>query len=53
VGDLKQRIKHEKEPELDHLAADSLDIWKVSASSWRVSKRISDILEAISTYSFC
>ena len=29
VGHLKKLIKKEKEPELDHLAADRLDVWKV------------------------
>ena len=33
VDDLKEAVKKKKEPELDHLAADSLVLWKVSASS--------------------
>jgi hypothetical protein len=40
------------EPKLDHLAADRLDIWKVSTSSWHVSIRRSDVPEAVSTHSF-
>lgn len=53
VGDLKKRIKKEMKPKLDHLPAVELDIWKVSASSWHVSMRMSDIWVAISTHSFC
>src|SRR5258708_3115374 len=30
VGGLKKAIKEEKKPEFDHVAADSLDLWKVS-----------------------
>jgi Crinkler effector protein N-terminal domain len=52
IDDLKEAIKNKEEPELDHLAAGSLLLWKVSLSYWRVSMRISDILEAISTHSF-
>jgi hypothetical protein len=51
VGDLKERVKKGKEPELDHLAADSLVLWRVSLS-WRVSMGISYIRVAILTYSF-
>ena len=29
VGALKDAIKEEKTPELDHIAADRLDVWKV------------------------
>ena len=32
VGDLKEAIKKKKEPDLDHLPADALDLWKVSGS---------------------
>jgi Crinkler effector protein N-terminal domain len=52
VDDLKKMIKDQKKHALAGIDADTLDIWKVSASSWRVSMRISDILEAISTHSF-
>lgn len=52
VDDLKKVIKKEKEPELDHLAADRIILWKVSTFSWRVLMRISDIREAIPTHSF-
>jgi hypothetical protein len=51
VDDLKKVIKKEKEPELDHLAPNSIVIWKVRFS-WRVPMRISDIREAIPTHSF-
>jgi hypothetical protein len=37
VGDLKKRIKEEMEPELNHLDADRLYNWKVSASSWALA----------------
>jgi hypothetical protein len=53
VDELRKAIKKAEEPELDHLAAGSLVLWKVSASSWPVSMRISDIREAILTHSFC
>ena len=33
VGHLKKAIKREKAPELDHIAADKLDIYKVSDSA--------------------
>jgi len=34
VGHLQNAIKKEKEPELDHLDANSLILWKVSSSSY-------------------
>jgi hypothetical protein len=34
VDDLKEAIKKKNEPELDHLAATALNIWKVGESSW-------------------
>jgi hypothetical protein len=52
VDHLKKVIKKKKEPELDHIAAYSIIIWKVSAFSWRVLMRIPDIREAIFTHSF-
>ena len=52
VDELTKVIKKETEPELDHLAAHSLALWKVSASSWHVSIRRSDVWEAILTHSF-
>ena len=33
VGDLKKEIKKEKAPEFDHIAADSLELWKVDIPS--------------------
>lgn len=33
VGHLKEEIKKKKEPELDYLAADTLNLWKVGESS--------------------
>ena len=33
VDDLKAVVKKQKEPKLDHLAADSLILWKVSMFS--------------------
>jgi hypothetical protein len=35
VDDVKNVIKEEKKPELDHLAADSLQLWKVSELVYR------------------
>ena len=35
VGHLKKAIKKEKEPILNHVAADQLEIWKVSNSARR------------------
>ena len=32
IGELKKAIKKEKEPAFDHLPADILTLWKVSAS---------------------
>jgi hypothetical protein len=52
VDALKKRIKKEKEHALAGIDADTLDIWKVSLSSWRVSMGISYIRVAILTYSF-
>lgn len=37
VDDLKAAIRKKKEPELDHIAADALSVWKVRKSSRRVS----------------
>ena len=48
---LKEVIK-KKEHTLVGIDADRLDIWKVSASSWHVSIRRSDVREAILTHSF-
>jgi hypothetical protein len=53
VEDLKKRIKKEMEHALAGIDAVTLDIWKVSVSSWRVSMRISDIRIARFTHSFC
>jgi len=52
VGDLKKVIKKKKKHTFFGIDPVTLDIWKVSMSSWLVSVRISDILEAISTHSF-
>jgi len=52
VDGLKKAIKKEKKHALVGIDADTLNIWKVSAS-WLVSMRGSDILEAILTDSFC
>jgi hypothetical protein len=38
VANLKAAIKQEKQPELDHIAADKLDIWKVSESAQRAHR---------------
>jgi hypothetical protein len=35
VGHLKKAIKKEKEPILNHVAADQLEIWKVNNSARR------------------
>jgi len=35
VGALKDAIKEKKTPELDHIAADRLDVWKVGHSARR------------------
>ena len=39
VGQLKKSIKEEKAPELDHIAADKLDIYKVSDSAQYAHRR--------------
>jgi hypothetical protein len=52
VDDLKKAIKKENEPELDHLAAHSFVLWKVSTFSWCVLMSISDIRAAVLTHSF-
>ena len=51
VDELKEVIMKEKEYTLVGIDADSLDIWKVSASSLHVSIRRSDVWGAIPTYS--
>jgi len=52
VDGLKKVIKKEKEHSLVGIDANTLNIWEVS-TSWLVSMRRSDILEAILTDSFC
>ncbi|KAF8239167.1 hypothetical protein L208DRAFT_1238744, partial [Tricholoma matsutake] len=50
--DLKEAIKKEKEHALVGIDPDTLNLWKVSTSSWHVSIGRSDIREAILTHSF-
>jgi hypothetical protein len=38
VDDMKVAIRKRKEPELDHLAADALHLWKVSESPRRMGE---------------
>ncbi len=43
VHELKKAIKKEKEPELDHIAADKLDLWQVSDSAQRTYHYSTDV----------
>ena len=53
VEDLKKAIKTKTENALRGIDAYTLDLWRVSASSWHVSMRISDVRVAISTHFLC
>jgi hypothetical protein len=46
VDELKEAIKKKKKPELDHLAADTLVVWKVGKSYGRASIGRSNVLES-------